>query len=381
MVASTIASFGGAGGANAAADGSELKVVWKFPTRDATGVAGLPAIGEDGAVYLTSSDGLLHALNSDGSKRWSRDESGIARVGRPTTGASRDVAINHHGTIYAAIGGGLSAFEPDGSLKWRIPPASDGDVSSPAIAQTGEIYFHRGDHLCAVNPDGTVKWERRTNGRPEFATVIGKDGTVYASGYKRGSLISRVNAFGPDGTPKWTFQTKAVIRASPALGEDDSLYFGGFDANLYALDVNGHLKWAFKTGGESVGATPAVDEGQIYFGSGNSLRAIGSDGELRWRFQTNGLVVSSPAITSNGDVCFTSNDGTFYRVSRGGELQHALDLGEAIAGSPLISSDGTIYIRDARSLKALRGRPIGPSTGSWPMRRQNSHGTGCRLAK
>ena len=60
------------------------------------------------------------------------------------------------------------------------------------------------------------------------------------------------------------------------------------------------VKWAFKAQGP-VRSTPAVANGAVYFGSGDScLYAIeGHSGREKWRFKTGGAVHSSPAV-SNG---------------------------------------------------------------------------------
>jgi outer membrane protein assembly factor BamB len=199
---------------------------------------------------------------------------------------------------------------------------------------------------------------------------------VYTSGYKQGSLISRLHAFWPDGTEKWVFETTATVRASPAIGKDGTVYFGGYSGGLYAVESTGGSRWVFDTDSSSVWGTPAVDHDRVYFGSGNYLYAISTDGELKWRFRTDGAV-SSPAIDAERCIWFGSNDGHLYNLTRSGALKDKLQFEDLVSGSPVITYDGTIYLRDMHFLRALRGGPSGPPVAFWPMKRQNQQGTGC----
>ena len=346
--------------------GDTVKVIWRRITLypDASGVPGLPAVGDDGSVYFGSTDSILYALSRDGSDKWKYDTKGTI------TG---DVTIDDKGTIYVASGG-LLAFGPEGKLKWKIPSERLG-ASSPAVGPTGQIYFLRDEKLCAATNEGKIQWERETHGDLSFSPVVGKDGTVYSSGYKQGSTISRLHAFKSNGTPKWTFETQGAIRASPALDEDDTIYFGGYLGNLYAVAADGRLKWVFETE-RTVWATPAVSKDHvIYFGSGNSLYAVTNEGKLKWTVQTGGPVGSSPAIDVEGNIWFASNDGKLYCVKPDGSVNQTVPLEGLAVGNVLIAKDKTLYLRDMRSLRALQGA-LGPADGVWPTKRHDQHGTG-----
>ena len=326
----------------------------------------LPAIGRDGTIYV-SFVRLLCALAPDGVEKWRRK-----------IGISHGVAIGRDGTIYVAADG-LSAFNPDGTLKWRTHPDKPyHGASAPAIAESGDIYLMMGRSLTAVGADGVVKWEKETGAKRNFAPVIGRDGTIYAAGHKgwkHGKAISRLHAFRPDGTEKWRLEIKAGIWKSPALGDDDTVYFGSYLSGCYSVDTRGNVNWRFPTKGKSVWSTPAVDGGQIYFGAGEYLYAIGADGKLRWRFETKGAV-ASPAVDKAGNVYCASNDGNVYHLSRTGAVQQVIPVGNITIGEALISEDGTLFVRGTNSLRALPGRTAGPQKGGWPMRRHDPRGTG-----
>jgi outer membrane protein assembly factor BamB len=162
---------------------------------------------------------------------------------------------------------------------------------------------------------------------------------------------------------KWKFKTQGPIRGSSAV-DDVNIYFGSGDGHLYAVNKNnGELVWKFKsessisstpalagnlvlvsssnnslyaidrTTGKQVWkyqmqpsvpsywewdyytASPVVDGGRVYIGSGDShLYALSLDGKLVWKYKTNGRIRTA-AIIKDGRVFQPSNDGTVYVLS------------------------------------------------------------------
>ena len=73
----------------------------------------------------------------------------------------------------------------------------------------------------------------------------------------------------------------ASLLQLPTVGPDGTVFFGSTDYRLYALNPDGSLKWAYKTGWE-IHTTPAVDpSGVVYAGSNDKyLYAFNPDGSL-----------------------------------------------------------------------------------------------------
>ena len=71
--------------------------------------------------------------------------------------------------------------------------------------------------------------------------------------------------------------------------------------------------------GKLYGLLPAVVDGVVYVGSGDSyLYAVdAASGELLWRYETGDNVGSSPAVV-DGVVYFGSDDGYLYAVGARG---------------------------------------------------------------
>ncbi len=86
-----------------------------------------------------------------------------------------------------------------------------------------------------------------------------------------------------------------------------------FDRALHAVDLQGHEKWTFKTGGP-IHSSPAIAaDGTVWFGCDDGkLYAVSPEGALLWSFATEGPVSSSPAIGPRGEVAVGSHDGNLY---------------------------------------------------------------------
>ena len=117
-------------------------------------VSASPAIGQNGAVYVTSFDGRVYALDpGTGKKRWS------FKTGDHVYGS---VAIAADGTIYiGSCDGAMYALLDRGDhaeLKWAYDTL-DPIRSSPVIDGEGRIYFGNGDgKLFVLGPDGRRQW-------------------------------------------------------------------------------------------------------------------------------------------------------------------------------------------------------------------------------
>jgi outer membrane protein assembly factor BamB len=98
----------------------------------------------------------------------------------------------------------------------------------------------------------------------------------------------------------WKLKTGGIIFEAGVIVYNNVLYIGNYEGYLYAISLEGEIKWKFKTGGEIVCAACA-DEGVIYFGSrdGYAYALDAKNGSLIWRFRTGEEVNSVPAISGN----------------------------------------------------------------------------------
>ncbi len=359
----------------------ELSTIWEQKLRSEWFLelswSCLPAVGQDRSVYVGCSDGTLHAFAGGGSESWKYDTDGPDKRAS-IDGGVNGIAIDSNGTIYATSDGGLLAFTDKGVLKWRSEKIDR--ASAPALGANDRVHVVLGQSLYAFDSDGTIDWvnEIHAPGWNLIAPIVGKDGTVYAAGHihQRDKGSGLLCAFRPDGSLKWTFEIDSdYFSDPPALDEDGTIYFLGH-RGLYAVDKKGKLRWLYDTKGLSGSSTPAVSSDHvIYFGRDSFLFAVGPDGKLKWRFETDNKVRSSPAIDEKGNIWFASNDEHLYCVDRQNTLVGVWPFEGLRGASPLIARHGTIYLRDARSIRVLRG-PTGPADCPWPMQRHDVQGTG-----
>jgi len=244
---------------------SSNTVLW---SKTYSGVASSPAIATDGTVYIHSDDGVLHALTSAGSEKWTASVPGIS-------------------------------------------------YSSPSIGGDGTIYIGSdNNNLYAVNAtDGSIRWTFDAAGQIYSSPAIDSDGTIYF-----GTLSNQFFAVTSSGAQKWAYTAGGNISSSPAIGADGTIYFGCYDDKLYALTSTGVLKWTFATGDQIRGSSPAVAaDGTIYIGSyDGNLYGVTSSGTQKSVYTTAAAIRSSPLIDATQGLIFGSDDMREYFIDLGG---------------------------------------------------------------
>ena len=135
-----------------ALDRSDGTVRW---THDLSAPAETTPTVADGSVYVTDSEGTLHAVATDGTERWT------ASVGEPIRGSSVAVASEE---VYAGTETGLSALTTDGERRWRgeARAATTPTVGSDAV-YVGERGFENRSVLAFGRDEGDRRWEHRTD--------------------------------------------------------------------------------------------------------------------------------------------------------------------------------------------------------------------------
>jgi len=167
-----------------------------------------------------------------------------------------------------------------------------------------------------------------------------------------GADDGKLYALALDGVIRWTFATAGPVRTTPIVGSDGTIYVGSFDGNLYAVNPNGTLKWSVSAGSGNLfrfssptlhGSGPSA---LVYAGSSNGvLHALhAATGATAFTFTAGGAVHSSPAIYG-GKVIFGSNDG-FLRAldEQTGVPAWETDVDSPIQSSPAVNlGNGLIY--------------------------------------
>ncbi len=161
---------------------------------------------------------------------------------------------------------------------------------------------------------------------------------------------NRHDADGEEPREEWNFGTGVDFSFwHPAIGPDGTIYMSALDANLYALDEDGTLKWTFDLGAPPGGNNdymPGVDPntGTIYSDiSGNSMVAINPDGTEKWRLFINADLDSTPVVGPDGTIYFGTDSAPFalFAINPNGTEKWQFNTGNDVDTVPALSPDGT----------------------------------------
>jgi outer membrane protein assembly factor BamB len=143
-------------------------------------------------------------------------------------------------------------------------------------------------------------------------------GATFDSWVNEAGVLGKNMVFAIDtkcGEQAWSFEIDGDVFSSPCVARD-LIIIGSLNKSLIALDINGNLKWDFKTRGEVWSSASFNGDDQIFAGSDDGfLYCLNTDGKLEWRTKLNGKIRSSslcisecnsPKVfigTHNGEIC------------------------------------------------------------------------------
>jgi outer membrane protein assembly factor BamB len=165
------------------ADGSKR---WEFLTGGP--ITSSPAIGVDGELYFSSTDGKLYALNQDGSRRWELRTGGI-------TASSPVLGLD--GTIFISVNQTHSAITRDGKVEWQRsfwhPQPDYFGENAAAVLADNTVIFTGGDSYVMTVPvdkgDKEWLWNHWLFGPSYSSPLVAPNGVVYGLG-----LFGRLDA-------------------------------------------------------------------------------------------------------------------------------------------------------------------------------------------
>ena len=265
---------------------------------------GSPAVGSDGTIYIGSADRKLYSVSPSGGTNWAVNLGGEV-LSSPALGVDGTIYVGAISNFFNA----LFSLRPDGSTNWifnlgpvSITLAGSAQFSSPSIGPDGTLYVGSMDsHVYSISPQGRTNWMFAMSNVTYSSAAIANDGTIYI-----GSDDGNLYALYRSGSRKWNFETGSYVESSPAVSADGTVYIGGFDGFFRAFDANGHGKWAQTPGG--ISASPAIcADGSVLVASyGNGLSAYSPSGKILWSLPASaGQMFSSPVVASNGTIYIT----------------------------------------------------------------------------
>jgi outer membrane protein assembly factor BamB len=306
-------------------------------------VTSSPVIGNDGSIYVATRNGAIYALDRFGRLRWAyrtdRTDGSVNASG---------LMLDEEDNLYFSNMGKVFSLTASGKKRWEAEcsPVNSSRLFEQAALGQGVVYTTCGDNLTALNAiDGRELWKlpiAQWNAMP----VVLRNGSIVLSHDR--SLV----ALDAHGNSLWEFPppnyippptrpgmvTDPMIISSPiAVGSDETLYMGSGDGEFSAFSSEGALKWTY---------------------NGGPLRGIS--------------FLASPVIASDNTILALSTQATLYAFTPDGVLLWNVQVGEPIKAifqpsqpSPVLGSDGTIYVLVARKLVALS--PAGKQIWELPL--------------
>lgn len=298
-------------------------VIWKFATGGR--VSSSAAVASD-IVYINSFDGFLYALNArDGSLLWKFDMGGDKVFS----------ATNLHGIPTQ----GKTVDDP-----W------DMYLSSPTVNH-GKVLAASGNGNCVAidAKSGKLVWKFQTGGVIHASPAVSGD-SVYIASWD--SYIYALN--GDNGKEYWRFKTgtdsvyhnQVGFQSSPVI-DGKTLYIGCRDAHLYAINrFSGKQVWSYSTNGSWIISSPAVYNGNVYFGTSDTYRIIAlkaSTGGMVFDKKVKSYVFSSPSLTK--DKLYVGGfSGFLYEVDLATQKIRTIfrTEGSTISGNNYMNADSTL---------------------------------------
>ena len=217
-----------------------------------------------------------------------------------------------------------------------------------------------------------------------------------ATAFGAGALMGRYDPCQTSYTPEklepplallWEYTAnKYENNPAPPAVADGVCYFACGD-RVYAVDTStGSLKWKYPSDqrlGGYVKASPAVHDGNVYFGAGdgNLYCVNAATGAFQWAYQTRGAIRCPPVISDNDMIYVGADDNSLYAIDAGsGDAKWSFtgrdDIAVGVAvgtGMAVVSCmDGNMYGINANSgkLRWIQRLPLAPTRTS-PVISQN----------
>jgi polysaccharide biosynthesis protein PslG len=286
---------------------------WLFDAPDA--IRTLPAHAPDGTLYIGDDGGNLFALDPHGRVVWSLATGGAIQ-GTPQLTADALFVANFSGEAMRV--------SRAGELIWRVG-VSEGASAPPLLGANNTLYLptQAGD-VVALDAAGRELW-RTTVGAPVGAApTLAGDALLVADG---AGGVSSLDA--TTGELRWrrvlltreeaptVAADDALLDMQPMVGGDGVVYVGGRNGGVWALDLDGNLRWQHQAA-EAISAGPllAADAATVYVGAGDRLLALDAAGQLRWQIGVQGTVLGVlPAANDELLYIATSRD-LLYALQR-----------------------------------------------------------------
>lgn len=180
-------------------------------------------------------------------------------------------------------------------LLWAAPITAQPTITainSPELPRSGRLVLSGSGFQASgdVHVDGIEAWTATWNDSrivawvPEAARLGPASVTVTVAGLESNAVPLQVTARQPSGRVLWTFEADTDnLWYRPARGPEGTLYLHSSEGWVYALSSDGALKWVSRVNWYPYVPPMTDSNGNVYFGSIQTITSLSSAGALRWR--------------------------------------------------------------------------------------------------
>lgn len=348
------------------------KVKWEFLTGKSIDTSSI--IAPDGTLYVVSTDGKIYALNTESKgladSSWptfrynSKGQASIVSENCPRAVVSEDHMFQLSGEVLLDASGSYDPDNEELSYLWRIAKKPEGSDLVLTDSTSAKIKVdipaqYRGTYRFAVTvtdkKDGKssesirigneIKWEYN-KGVNLFSSPGMDENSLYLF-----SKDGYLHSLDLDGKVKWKFKTDDFGCGTPLIDKNGNIYIGTYSGMVYAVDKTGNLIWKYDTGAHIWSSVSLGPDGIIYVGDENGiLHAINLDGTAKWKFKCRFDIYGAASVAHDGTIYVVSRVNEIFALNSDGTEKWEFDLSESeIDGfyesfsSPAIGEDGTIY--------------------------------------
>lgn len=231
----------------------------------------------------------------------------------------------------------------NGNIIWSYPEkVSAGRIflAAPVVVDEQVIVGDYAGQLTSLSiRDGKENWSfTGATGRYVDSPLI-VDGMIIAP-----NSDHHLYALDLQGSLKWSFAAGHSFWTQP-VSDGKTVFAGSLDHNLYAVDLkSGELVWKIDLGASEVGRI-AINEGILYQGtlSGNMNAIDATTGKLIWSQKLDAGLWSAPVVV-DGKLFFGDQTSKIYVLeASNGNILQSIEIGSAVIGSGAEITDGVLF--------------------------------------
>lgn len=257
--------------------------------------------------------------------------------------------------VYVSYNTGVMALRlSDGALVWRYPEEADAQLTFYAPPS------RNGDELIVGDFAQTLHAISLANGTPRW-TFSDTNGRFVAGALVVDDLVLAPNtdhtlyALDLQGGLRWKFQTEQALWAKP-VSDGELIYQAAMDHHVYALRLSdGSLVWKSGLNGAAMFSPALSEDGMLFVGSlAKEMVALEtSGGAVQWRYNTKGPIWSQPLL-HNDTLYFGDMEGWVYALdSKTGSARWQMQLTGPVLSAPVVIEENIVLATENGDIQAI----------------------------